>query len=262
MRYLPEELINELNQKCYFIKNQEKYDLNRQCRKIASKRIAKNAQIQSYEIENPHSRIPFSISRNNKKKIIHEGIKNIERAFVWGIVNFNPSEFNESFIRELAGRVTPELYFGQIAQYRRDNVRITGAHKIPPSPYKVTEREIPWFVASIKEQLSTEKIIDKIESSIFAHYHLTRIHPFDDGNGRTARLLQSIILNHFGIPSPLIEPGERFLYYSCLEKADLGWEEKSAFDLKGVSEGEKLFYTFIAGKINASLDQLISRCKT
>jgi Fic family protein len=262
MRYLPEELANEMREKYFFLKNRKTHELEGQCRKLAYKRIIKNAQIQSYEIENPHSKIPFSVSRNNKKKTIREGIKNIESAFAWGVSNFDPLNFDESFVRELAGKIYPSLHYNTIAQYRRDNVRILGASKIPPDSYKIILREIPWFVESLKQQLSDNEFINRINAAIFAHLHLARIHPFEDGNGRTARTFQDVILTHYQIPTPLISSGERHVYYSCLDKAVIDWNEKKASGFNnGASEGESLFYTFIAGKINNSLDQLASKCK-
>jgi Fic family protein len=258
MRYLPQELTNEIRDKYDYLKNQEQYHPEGECRRIALKRIEKEAQIHSYEIENPDSRIPFSISRNNNKKIIRAGIKNIEQAFAWGINNFNPENFDESFIKELGYKIISTNW-----RYRKDDVKILSARKIPPSRYKVTTREIPWFVDSINKGLENSDILDKLETAIFAHYHISRIHPFDDGNGRVARILQDIILNYYKIPSPVILPGERHTYYTLLQKADFGWEEKTATqNLNLISDGEKLFYEFIAGKINSSLDILVKKCSS
>lgn len=261
MRYLPKELKNEIRSKLDYLTSQEKYPSTDDCRKIALKRIEKDAQIQSYEIENPYSKLPFSVSRNNNKKMIRGGIKNIEQAFIWGINNFDPENFEESFIRELAGKICPNIHHNSIAQYRKDNVRIIGASKIPPDNYKIVTREIPWFVENINSQLKNKEIINQIETAIFAHLHLVRIHPFDDGNGRTARVLQDIILTDSNIPSPLIPSGERHIYYTCLDEAVKSWSINNARSLEDTSsDGERFFYEFIAGKINASLDLLVKKC--
>jgi hypothetical protein len=262
MKYIPKELTTEIRTKYAIIGGHPNYNSEDDCRKIASKRIEKNAQIHSYRIENPFLKVPFSIPRNTRKKGINTGIKNIEHAFSFGINNFDSENFDETFIREIAGRITPELYDGKIAQYRDNGTTITGASTTPPYPEKLVNKEIPWFIESLKKQLSCEDIINKIEGAIFAHLHLARMHPFKDGNGRTARTIQDIILCYNGIPSPLIESGERYSYYQYLDKAILDWDEKKGLEIKnGASEGENLFYTFIAGKINASLDKLVSRCR-
>jgi Fic family protein len=262
MKYMPRELTAEIRAKYAILGGNFGYTLQDDCRRIVSREIEKNAQIQSYEIENPHSRLPFSISRNNHKKSIKEGIKNINNAFIWGVNNFDPSAFEESFIRELSGRIYPEIHNNTIAQYRTDNVRILGASKIPPDAYKILLREIPWFVGSLKKQLSYEDVTSKVKAAIFSHLHLARIHPFDDGNGRTARTLQDVILTFYQIPAPLISSGERHIYYACLDRAVKGWSDNKSDGIDNTSsEGENLFYTFIAGKINVSLDKLIHKCK-
>jgi Fic family protein len=258
MRYLPKELTNEIRQKYNFLQHQEKYSLESQCRKIASRRIAKNAQVHSYEIENPHLSIPFSIPRNNKKKMIKNGIKNMETAFAWGVNNFDPLNFDESFIRELAGKIYPEIHHNIIAQYRSNNVRILGASKLSPDSYKVISREIPWFVDSLRRQLSCGDIVNKVQAAIFSHLHIARIHPFEDGNGRTARTLQNVILTSYKIPSPLISAGERHFYYTCLDEAVKGWSDNETEEITTLSDGERLFYEFIAGKINNSFDIVIN----
>lgn len=155
----------------------------------------------------------------------------------------------------------PELHNGIIAQYREGGVMITGATTIPPYPFKLINYEIPWFVKSLKEQLTCPDVINQIESAIFAHLHIARIHPFLDGNGRTARTLQDIILYHYNIPAPLIDVNERYAYYLCLDQAVSGYRDKKAMDIhNGASKGEVLFYNFIAGKINISLEQVNEKC--
>lgn len=261
MKYLPKELMNEIRIKHKLLTDKKSYGLTMQCKKLALNKIKKSTHIHSYRIENPDSRVPFSVSRNNKKKYIKEGIKNIERAFNWGVQHFNPSEFEESFIREIAGKITPEFYDIDIAKYRDSGIQITGASITPPYPYKFLNYELPDFIKSLKKQLECSNVVNKIESAIFAHLQIARIHPFVDGNGRTARTIQDIILHYYGIPIPLIESGERHTYYKCLDEAVVGLDTKKAFDIKnGASEGERLFYTFIAGKINASYDKILSGC--
>ena len=50
-----------------------------------------------------------------------------------------------------------------------------------------------------------------------AHYRLVTIHPFSDGNGRTARLLMNLLLLRGGYPPVAIGPEERADYLDALE---------------------------------------------
>ncbi len=55
-----------------------------------------------------------------------------------------------------------------------------------------------------------------------AHYHLVRIHPFDDGNGRGARILMNLILLKAGFFPAIIRREEKRKYFEALEAADQG----------------------------------------
>jgi len=55
-----------------------------------------------------------------------------------------------------------------------------------------------------------------------AHHRLAAIHPFVDGNGRTARLVMNLILMQDGYPPTVIERIHRQTYYRALAQADAG----------------------------------------
>lgn len=55
-----------------------------------------------------------------------------------------------------------------------------------------------------------------------AHYEFVRIHPFDDGNGRGARILMNLILIERGYPPCVIRREDRAAYLDALQKADAG----------------------------------------
>jgi Fic family protein len=51
------------------------------------------------------------------------------------------------------------------------------------------------------------------------HYALVHVHPFVDGNGRTARLLDSLILNRHGFPPIVLSEAARDHYLSTMNDA-------------------------------------------
>jgi cell filamentation protein, protein adenylyltransferase len=54
------------------------------------------------------------------------------------------------------------------------------------------------------------------------HYRFIRIHPFDDGNGRTARILMNFILMSGGYPPVIVKTEDKQNYLAALRQADAG----------------------------------------
>lgn len=104
-------------------------------------------------------------------------------------------------------------------KYRSHNVGISGSEHQPPNYLKVPEEMVKllqWYDKN-KHQLHP------IELSSLFHFHLVYIHPFSDGNGRTARLLMNLILMQHGYPPAIIKakPEQRLRYYQTLEEASV-----------------------------------------
>jgi Fic family protein len=55
-----------------------------------------------------------------------------------------------------------------------------------------------------------------------AHRRLVEIHPFNDGNGRTARLLMNLILIRGFYPAVAVRPEDRPAYIAALQQAQAG----------------------------------------
>jgi Fic family protein len=99
--------------------------------------------------------------------------------------------------------------------YRTGAVRIAGSNHIPPNPVKVPD---------LMDDLFTEiqTITDPVERAAKLHHGIARIHPFADGNGRTARLAMNFVLLAAGYPPISIPTELRQAYYNALEAADAG----------------------------------------
>lgn len=99
--------------------------------------------------------------------------------------------------------------------YRKENVLISGARHIPPDALQVPlamEQFIQWY-DSEGEQLHP------VAKAAMVHSDFVKIHPFIDGNGRTARLLLNFELMKNGYPPIVVEKENRLAYYSALDDA-------------------------------------------
>lgn len=118
-------------------------------------------------------------------------------------------------LHQLVVRKTEEEFAGK---YRVSNVFIGGADHTPPDALQVPadmKKMMTWFG---KEQ----KTLHPIELAALLHHKLVYIHPFFDGNGRTARLVMNVILMRAGYPLAVILKNDRKKYYQALAAADKG----------------------------------------
>ena len=103
----------------------------------------------------------------------------------------------------------------QAGKYRKHQVFITGTEYIPP-----TAEEVPYLMKQFILDLNIKKeLMHPVLFAAFAHRQLVDIHPFADGNGRTARLLMNLILINKGYCIVSIPPIWRGEYISALMAA-------------------------------------------
>lgn len=103
-------------------------------------------------------------------------------------------------------------------RYRPHDVRITNASYRPPE-----HLDVPRLMHSLVEKLaSPPEGTDRFTVGVYAHWAMARIHPFVDGNGRMARIMQDLyFLRHRLVPTP-VPYQDVDDYYGALEKADSG----------------------------------------
>ncbi|MCL2023475.1 MAG: Fic family protein [Oscillospiraceae bacterium] len=113
-----------------------------------------------------------------------------------------------------------ELFYGRInavaaGKYRDHKVFISGTDFVPPAPNEVPEQ----MTSFISEFSVKAKELYPIMLAAWTHLRFVTIHPFEDGNGRTARLLMNLILVNRGYFVVSIPPIYRMEYNSSLRIA-------------------------------------------
>jgi Fic family protein len=154
------------------------------------------------------------------------------------------AKLSEDVIRELHGLVLAGIDDENAGIYRGTNVRILGAVKSPPRFEKVS-RLMKEFVGYVRE--NPDKL-NAVEMAAVIHYRLVEIHPFTDGNGRTARLVMNLWLMRRGYPVTMVLKVDRKKYYDRLKKADKG--------------EVKPFADFIGRNVERSLDLYLDAFKS
>jgi Fic family protein len=107
-------------------------------------------------------------------------------------------EFNREVLRGL--RVDPEVVPGEI---RRHSV-VVGNYRGAPARdcADLVRRLAQWLEDPALDPWPTRPVEGAVLRAVLAHLYIAWIHPFGDGNGRTARLLEYRLLVAAGVPSP------------------------------------------------------------
>lgn len=123
---------------------------------------------------------------------------------------------SERLIRSIHQIVVQETEKEYAGQYRTANVYIAGAKHTPPDAL-----EVPKLMSeTIKWLNQNRKKLHIVELAALFHHKLVYIHPFFDGNGRTARLAMNLLLMQAGYPLAIVLKNDRKKYYNVLAKAD------------------------------------------
>jgi hypothetical protein len=142
--------------------------------------------------------------------------------------------------------------------YRQDRVHMKGLQYAPPNPLKVPE-----LMDSVEHHISCQDI-NPLERALIAHFHITRIQPFNDGNKRTARMVQNLILHKNDYVPILIKEGERNFYIDLLESAMIAFKDRTSSLAPGsescftpeLSQQERQFFSYLVAKEVSALDDV------
>ncbi len=149
---------------------------------------------------------------------------------------------NETIVTELHRRVVARSQPHIAGIYSPYPRRIAGSRVIFPNPIK-----IPELMQTLGNWLAT---LSPTPTAAFdAHFRLAAIHPFSDGNGRTARLLMNLILLRGGYPPIAIRPEDRNRYLDSLELASL-------------TDNLAPYHQFLIERLDATLSEYLSAVQT
>lgn len=102
--------------------------------------------------------------------------------------------------------------------YRSEAVIISESSFMPPQPAGITAA-----MANFEQQIPQQKEAKHpLEFAAWLHTQLMAIHPFTDGNGKTARLLMNLGLLQAGYPVTMIPPQIRGDYMATLNSSNNG----------------------------------------
>ena len=151
--------------------------------------------------------------------------------------NEESREISETDIRELNKIILVEPYWGnaQTADGQPTRKLITpGEYKKEPNSVLLQNGEMFHYASPedtpvmMKELLewyceaATQQKLHPVEIAALMHYKFIRIHPFDDSNGRTSRLLMNYVLLRHNYPPVIIKSADKKNYLNALNKADVG----------------------------------------
>ncbi len=115
------------------------------------------------------------------------------------------------------------------------------------------ERMVPTLMADLFSWLKEDNETPILLKSCIFHYEFVFIHPFSDGNGRTARLWQNVLLSKWNktfeyLPIETEIKKYQSEYYQAIEKCHK-------------NGNSNVFIEFMLKMINATLDDVLLSCK-
>ncbi len=150
---------------------------------------------------------------------------------------------NKSTLLELHALILRGIDKDNAGCYRQVPVMISGSRHTPPQPWQLDKLMEDYFHFYNKNKANLHPILFAAEM----HERLVTIHPFIDGNGRTARLIMNLVLLQHDFPIAIIhgDTEARLTYYNALETCNL--------------EGDKnQFHCLMAQTVIESLERLLA----
>src|SRR4030066_996463 len=169
----------------------------------------------------------FFVSEEELKEVLASG-KPLKRSqeealnyyraarFLYGLAYENYRSTKFFFGIPLIRQTSKEV--GAKGEYRKGDSRITGAKIVPPPGLFVNDC-IVLFEEYVNQGFNGGDFIGYLAKQ---HVILETVHPFDDGNGRTGRIILNYLLISAGYPPVILKGDEenKKKYYKALEQGD------------------------------------------
>ncbi len=212
-----------------------------------------------------YSFLMYGLTAKGKPFKDHLDIKGHNEAinFLTSLVK-DERDLTEGDVRDLHKIILVEPY--QSAAQTPDGMETTktiriGEYKQQPNHVKTLTGEIHYYATPEDVPIKMHELMQwynevrhnkKIHPSVlaaFVHHRFVAIHPFDDGNGRLARILMNLILMKQNYPPAIIKLKERTDYYAALNQADKNeYVPIIEFVAEAVSESMNLYLKAAKGE--------------
>ncbi len=156
-------------------------------------------------------------------------------AYTYLLTLVNNKTITEKDIKYLHNLLYFRIDNKNAGTYRKNKAIITGSKYSLPKPEQLDSLIIK-FISKI-DNIRKEK--HPVETASIIHKEFVFIHPFIDGNGRTARLLMNLILLQEGYNISIIPLITRNEYIECLEKAHSNDKDFISFIARMIKETQK-----------------------
>ncbi|MDX2302080.1 MAG: Fic family protein [Microscillaceae bacterium] len=179
----------------------------------------------------------YGITASSKPLKDHLEIEGHNEAVEWimDVVKGKERPLNETFIKELHKLILKKPYFAPAKTPDGELVKRAikiGQYKETPNHVETATGEMFYFASPEETPAKMTDLIDwyraetekkELHPLIIAvgfHYKFIRIHPFDDGNGRIARLLMNFILMMHDYPPAIVLTQDKKSYLDALHQSD------------------------------------------
>lgn len=184
-------------------------------------------------------------------KTLSEHLEAVNHAqafkYIATLTKLKRGDLTQQSLLELHRLILQKIDDTNAGRYRSVAVRIAGSRAVMPNPMKVPHL-MDEFMTWLTKIQGHELMI-----AADAHFRLVSIHPFVDGNGRTARLLMNLLLLQAGFPPAIIRKEDRKRYIDSVEAGQLG---------KSLNDYYDLIFASVERSLDIYLDALEQKEKT